>query len=348
MTTHDTNWELGLRIDGQELGARYLEAVTAVTVLQDIAAPSSVTLEVNAWDLETERFRWLDDARVDEGSVIEVEMGTRERRALVFAGELTGLEVDFAERRVALRLHGYDRRHRLMRGRRSRSFMDIKDSDIARQIGREHGLPVEAVGTSLSHPYLLQAEQTDLEFLQQRADAIGYELLVVGKTLHFRPSQHGAGPALRLSVLRELREFHAALTTMGQPGEVRVGGWDVANKQAIVGTASADQLGSDSGPARARRLFSGAPEADGRWPVRSQAEAEQRAAAQLLSVALAHVTADALLAGDPRIGAGTVVDIADVGERFGGAYYVVAATHQFEMQGSRSYETRLSLRRVES
>lgn len=347
MTHPNTSWDLRLRIDGQELAAKYMQSVASVKVLQDIGAAGSVALAINA--PKDEIYAWLDDAKVDEGSPIEVEMGTTQRRGLVFAGEITGLDISFSGRlAVSLSLRGYDGRHRMMRARSPRSYERVKDSDIALQIGRKHGLQVRATVTKIVHPYLLQAEQSDLEFLKQRAAANGFEVVVIGKTLHFRPCQHKSPPSLRLSAETDLLDFHAAVTSMNQATEVQVGGWDVVNKKAIVGKASSSSLGRGSGPVRSKDVFGPAPITGGEFPVASQAEAEARAASQLQDLALAHVSAEATVHGDSAIEAGMVVEIRDVGSRFSGNYYVTSAGHDFELVGSRRYETRLTMRRAAS
>lgn len=128
-----------------------MQLVALVKVLQDIGAAGSVALAIAA--PKEEIFAWLDDAKVDEGSPIEVEMGTSQRRGLVFAGEITGLDINFSGRlAVSLSLRGYDGRHRMMRARSPRSYERVKDSDIALQIGRKHGLQVRATATRLCTP----------------------------------------------------------------------------------------------------------------------------------------------------------------------------------------------------
>jgi phage protein D len=90
-------------------------------------------------------------------------------------------------------VRGYDRRHRMQRARKTRTFVTQKDSDIASAVAREARLSVEAVDSTVIHDYVIQANQTDLEFLQERARRIQYEVFVTDKTLHFRPVQNDRG-----------------------------------------------------------------------------------------------------------------------------------------------------------
>lgn len=347
MTHGNKSWALALRIDGKPLASKYLATVTSVKVLQDVDAAGSVALAITA--PKEEIFAWLDDAKVDEGSPIEVEMGTSDRRELVFAGEITGLDVTFSGRlAVSLSLRGYDGRHRMMRACTPQSYQNVKDSDLARKFGQKHGLQVDATATTVEHPYLLQARQSDYQFLRERAEANGFDVLVIGKTLHFRPVGYKAPPSLRLSAETDLLDFHAAVTSMNQPTEIQIGGWDVVNKKPIVGKANSGSLGQGSGPSRSKSVFGPSLRQNGEFPVSSQAEAEALARAQLLRDALGHVTAEATLHGNSAAKAGIVVSIADVGSRFSGNYYVISAAHDFELAGSGRYETRLTMRRTAS
>ena len=83
---------------------------------------------------------------------------------------VTGLEPHFSfGHQPTFTVPGYDRRHRFGRGRKTRTFVQQKDSDIAAQIAGEAGLHAQSIDSSVTHEYILQANQTDMEFLQERA-----------------------------------------------------------------------------------------------------------------------------------------------------------------------------------
>ena len=98
------------------------------------------------------------------------------------------MEPDFPEVAAAdLTVRGYDRRHRLMRSRRTRSFTKCKDSDIVSQLASEASLRPKVEDSSVTLPYVLQHNQTDLEFLAMRARRIDFEVGVTDRDLFFRP-----------------------------------------------------------------------------------------------------------------------------------------------------------------
>ena len=69
----------------------------------------------------------------------------------LISGDITGLEPEFrAEEMPQISIRGYDRRHRLMRGVKSRSFTQVKDSDLAGQIANDAGLTTTTAIVSIA------------------------------------------------------------------------------------------------------------------------------------------------------------------------------------------------------
>ena len=124
--------------------------------------------------------------------------------ALIFKGEITGIE-PFADAsgRPALTLRALNRLHRLARTRKSRVFEQQTDSDIVSAIAREAGLAFGSAGpeAAVVHDRVVQFDQTDLDFLRQRAARIGYEVFVGDSELNFvrpadvTPVRLGCAPA---------------------------------------------------------------------------------------------------------------------------------------------------------
>lgn len=336
-------------VNGSALSVEAASHVVHVSVEEDTELPDMFSLEIVASDDLEDEFAWVDDESLFAvGHSVEVKLGYADRLTSLFKGEITGLEPSFnADRLPALVVRGYDRRHRLARGRHTRSFVKKKDSDIAAQIAREAGLTPSTTDSGVTHDYVLQADRTDLEFLLERAGRINYEVVVEDKTLSFRPVANGAGEELTLRADEDLTEFHPRLSSSGQVSDVAVRGWDAKNKQGFVGKSQAGDVsstmgGKQAGAALSQKAFGAATELMSRTPVAAQAEADQMAVARLNVASLELVTGEAACSGRTDLRPGKVVKIDGVGERFGGRYYVTAAAHVFTADG---YSTRFSFRR---
>lgn len=342
-------------IDGTPMHAEARAHVTRVAVDESVELPSMFTLELVSSIELAQPLRWIDDQKLFAiGATVEIKLGYADKVKTVMSGEITGLEPEFAvDRPCTVTVRGYDRRHRLQRGRKTRSFVEKKDSDIAEQIAAEAGLSAQVKDSQVLHDYVLQANQTDWEFLCERARRIQYEILAEDKKLLFQPVANAESPVLTLSLSKksnkgDLLEFYPRLTAMGQVSEVAVRGWNVKDKKEIVAPAKAGgerakMGGEKSGSQVAESAFGAAVEVFSTHPVMAQAEADQIAKARLNDLALGLISGEGVCFGRTDLRAGKVIKIEGVGDRFSGCYYVTSAVHRYTPQ--RGYRTHFAVQR---
>jgi phage protein D len=341
--------EFTVRVNGAPLPEQAAADLIRVTVLDDVDAPGMFAVTIVAWDTAQMKAKWIDDALFREGNPVEIAFGYGDRTSTCFSGEITGLEPDFPESRPpTLTVRGYDRRHRLMRSRRTRSFTNCKDSDVASEVATNANLRPRVEDSGVTLPYVLQNNQTDLEFLAMRARRINFEVVVRDQDLLFRQRKIAEETELTLRREVELLEFCPRLTTLGQVPRLEVRGWDPAQKEEIVGEASVGDepklmAGSISGPSATSRAFDTSASARVTAPVQSQEEATAMAKRGFTEMALSYIYADGVCIGEPSLRAGTVVKIEGIGERFSGSYYVTSVEHSFKPK--QGYRTSFSSRR---
>lgn len=322
-------------IDGTSCRMAFAGHVTSLTVEDDIGLPGMFTLELagaRAGDLP-----WLDDeARFAPGRRFEVRLGYAGRLETVMTGELAAIEPEFrAGGPPILRLRGYDARQRLQRGTRTRTFLDSTDSDIATELGRAAGLSVQARDSAIRHAYVVQANQSDMAFLRERAARIGYEILFRDGKLLFQPSGFDAGAEVTLKIGGELIEFLASASVAAQSSTVALRGWNVKEKNAVAATAAGGAVMSGTGAAAwAERAFGG-PVATliSDSPVATQGEADALAAARFEQGGLELVTVEGLTFGRTDLRPGAVVQIEGAGKRFSGRFYLHATAQRYAPGG---------------
>lgn len=334
--------DFSVKVNGANLPQEARADIRAVTVEEDLDALSMFTLELSNWDDEKLQVSWSDSTLFAIGAEVEVWLGYVDDLHKVMVGEVTGLEPAFtADEPPTLTVRGYDHRHRLARGRRTRTFARIKDSAIAAQVAREAGLRAQATDTKVTLEYVVQSNQSDWEFLRQRAGRLGWEVYVRDKILYFQPPGLAARGSVRLALGEDVSEFTPRLSSLGQEGQVVVRSWDIKQKQAIVSAAGVGQeaaaMGRASGPKAANRAWGKASTSIVDQPARSKAEADQMALGRYNELALAYVRGSVACAGRSQLQAGMVVDIDGAGRTFSGPYHVTSVTHRLSQdQGYRT------------
>jgi phage protein D len=331
-----------IKIDGSEAPQGIMDNLISIEVDDSLNLPDMFTIQ-----LRDPKMEWTDSDTLGIGKEVEISVHGESGRAKLIVGEITACETSFRHGVGATMVaRGYDQSHRLNRGKQTKSFVQVTDSDIATRIARELGLKVEADSTPEVHEYVLQDNQTNLEFLESRAKRIGLRVLVEGGTLYFKriPEEGTEVPVLEWGV--NLSEFKARLTTSKQASEVEVRGWDPQAKREIVGRANRAQDMPEVGERRQGGQVAGAAfstagkEIVVNRVVGTQAEADALAQSLCEEMGGDFIQAEGVCAGDPAVCAGAMVELKGLSDRFKGRYRITHALHHYDAKG---YVTRFTI-----
>ena len=326
-------------VGGRELPTEAALDIIDVKVCDYVEGASMFTVRFNIWDSHRQELQWIDDARLSEGQEVEVRIGFVDHFGTLIIGEITALEPEFHQNEApTLVMHGYEHLHRFRRGRKTRSFINAKDSEIAEQIARDLKLRARVDDTQVIHDYVLQNNQTDIDFLLERARRIRYEVIVRDKILHFRKAANATGEVVSLEYGFTLQSFYPRLNTMRQVSEVVVQGWDPKTKEPIVGEAKlgdevSNMHGSQLGAAITEQAFFTTQSVIVNTPVFSDTEATQIAKGKFNDMIIDFITGEGTAIGNTDIRAGRVIELLKLGRRFSGLYYVTSSTHSVDQSG---------------
>lgn len=304
-----------------------------VTVDQHVHLPGMFTIR-----FFDDGLKLLDGGTVDLLQQVEILSSTPDGKSVsLIKGEVTALEPVFdREGRDELVVRGYDKSHRLYRQVNSNSYVNVKDSDVASQIAAKGGLRAEVTATSIVYKHLVQHNQSDMEFLLQRAWRIGFECYVKnGDTLVFGPPKADA-PPVTLTRGRDLLSFYPRMTLAEQVDKVTVRGWDPGTQKAIVGSASSGTLypsiGEPKNGANWAKGFGKGEFIMVDHPLENQGEADALASARLNELSGSFLQAEGIAFRRPDIRAGDAVKLVGLGERLSGTYLVTSANHVYNVQ----------------
>ncbi|MBI1878918.1 MAG: VgrG-related protein [Chloroflexi bacterium] len=334
-----------IKIGGQDVPVELADDLAEVVVDTSLDMPDMFTMLIHDYNL-----KWVDSNLLDFGKEVEIKVETGSEQGnlagTLIKGEITALEPHFSsDGRTSLLVRGYDKSHRLHRGRKTRTFAKQTDSDIVQKIAGEIGLTPQTDATNITYDFVLQNNQTNMEFLLARAARIGYQVYAAEGKLYFKKGDTPLGTGSELKFTETLISFQPRLTTSGQADKIIVKGWDPKGKKPIMAQAtpnsSLNQGGTGkTGGATAQKAFGSAEAVIVDQPVFTSAEASSLATGLSNDISREFIQAEGTCMGDPGVKAGWTITIKGVGQRFSGKYFVTSAMHIYNAEG---YETRFTM-----
>lgn len=313
---------------GQELKNDILEAI----VENSLNLPDLCTLRIH-----DASFKWIDHPSIVEGSGIKIK-GSYGRLTMetLFDGEIVGIELDLtAFGAPTLTIQCLDRSHRLHRGRQSRSFTNLTDEDVVKKVAAEFGFDVDSQATSTVHDWIFQNNQTNWDFLTMLAGRNGFRLTLKGerKLVFKKVDDNEFGEPVEVQWGNELRSFRPRTNASGQVDEVEVRSWDPHTKSPITASAKKAQgvpkTGIGDGSQNASRAFGEAKLVVVDYPVHSTEEAADVARSICDEIGGSYLEAEGMLYGMPHLKAGMAISVKNIGNRFGGVYYLTTTQHTY-------------------
>jgi phage protein D len=312
---------------------------------------------------EMPKMRWThsdDDEVFTEAKSVKIAMGYLDKLTDMIEGEITQIRPDFpADAIPSLTIEGHSLLHRLQGNNMTRTFQNVTDKQIVEQLARDAGLDADAEDPNVQYEYVIQPNQTDLDFLRERARRVHFEILVKNRKLIFRKSQESQQKTYTLLWAQTQKSVAASggtlplkscslqMNTLKPPTTVEVRSYDPKSKQAFVSRAgSADQTSKMGGTHTGADVSSTFQRQRTRvhvsTPFGSQQEVEQEARASYNNEAMGLITGNVSTIGAPDLRSGYVIELRGIGRRFDGEYLVDEATHSM---GSDGYQTSLTLKR---
>jgi phage protein D len=327
-------------VDGQEnapLGGALLELV----IVENTSGLYRCEAKFGNWGAvnNTTDFLYFDRRTLEFGKGFEIKLNSDS----IFSGKIMGLEASFPQAQAPeIRVLAEDRFQDLRMTRRTRTFSDVSDSDVIKQIANDHGLSPSVSVNGPTYKILAQVNQSDLAFVRERARAVDAEVWMGGSTLNAKSHASRDGGTLQMTYGNQLREFTVLADLAMQRTSVAVNGWDVAGKAALQYEASDSVISSElngdtSGVNILQSAFGARKEALAHMVPLNSEEAQYEAEAFFKMSARRFVVGHGVAETNASLRVGSKADLRGLGPLFTGKYYVSDVKHIFDgVKGLRS------------
>lgn len=337
--------ECVIRVGGSEIADLY-PYVSEVTVDADHNKPAVATLRFDT--RRDEQGKWItqDDQRLTPWQPIVIEAAFGNATEEVMRGYIRQVQADYpryqGQASVTVECRdsslALDREHvRKVWG----ADVPAADQAIVAEIASKYGLSPDPLNGTGQTGLTINQDGTDIDFLQRRARANGYDLLFREDKVYFGPMRFDAAsqPTIMVYAGEDTHCIRLDIRDDGhQPDQVT---YDRADAQVadnasntvtpdlpLLGNTPADSSGRGL-PDFAWRMSRDGGMSDAEWEARAQRKANElslkvEADGEMDGSLYGHV----LRVGEP-------VGVDGVGERHSGAYFVGAVRHRFNAEGYR-------------
>jgi phage protein D len=351
--------DFDVMLNGTPIPAEMRASVSSVRFEESLQAASRVEIQLANLGL-----RFLNHPLVDLNVQLQLSLGYQPNGLEdVFTGDISGVEPSFPSSGIpTISISALDFGHRMTEGTKNRGFpYYLPDSVVAAIVAAENQLlmmpdpgalavtgAVAVLGYFNKKPTRWQHRQSDNDFLRKIAAEYGFDLWVDGRVLNMRLPLPGLPvPDVELGWGESLIDFTPKLTSIGEVVGVRAKVWIQALKTELAVSLSWDGERVTVRVAPALSLKQDIPVKGGSQveqavldlpdiPFDHPIEAIKRALGELRKRINNRLTAKGSIVGDPRVRAGSLLSISNVGKFSGANFRVTSATHTLDGSGYRT------------
>jgi len=320
---------LTLFSDGTQLdGAVPVISVTIVKAVNRIPFARIVILD---GDMPGKDFPVSNTDSFKPGAKIKINAGYGSEEETIFQGVVVrhGVKIS-GDNYSRLLVECKDQAVKLTIGRKNGNFVDSTDSDIIGKLIGNAGLAKDLDATTKQHKELVQYYCTDWDFILSRAEANGLLVIADDGKVAAKAPDTSAAPPLKVTYGEDLMEFQADLDAESQLTSVKGVSWDMKT-QAVVEAEQSPQTLNAQGNLASAALAGVVGPASYRLQTSAPVDKDVLTAwtkgCQIKS-GLARIRGRMKFQGSAKAKAGSLIELAGVGNRFNGTVFVTAVNHE--------------------
>ncbi|MBA4408107.1 MAG: type VI secretion system tip protein VgrG [Bacteroidota bacterium] len=315
-------------IDGTELPATV--QVMNINVEKEINRIPSAKIILIDGDPSSQEFVLSNGSLLIPGKEIEIKAGYHSDEETIFKGIIIKHSLKIRASHSLLIIECRDKAVKMTSGRKSKFYLDSKDSDVIEEIVSPYGLDPDIEATGFQHKKIVRYDCTDWDFVITRAQANGKICVVDDGKITVKAPDFSQAELETVAFGATLLDFDAEIDARNQFSKVTSYVWNPAN-QEVTETEATDPAVSLNGNLTAGELASvielenlelryGGTVAD--------RSIQDWANAKALFNQLSKVRGRVKFQGIPACKPNTTLMLEGVGDRFNGKVYISAVRHE--------------------
>jgi Rhs element Vgr protein len=326
-----------VKVNSKELDAKY--QVMTIQVWHAVNKVARARISILAGDPYENTFEESEVADFVPGKDVEISLGYDSTNTTVFKGVILKHCIDIREgylkfaSRSVLVLDCSDKAIKLTIGRKTALYEDKLDSDAMTTIASAAGVDKAITATTVTHPFLVQYDITDWDFILKRAKANGMILLNSLNKLTVKAPAVSGSSVLTLTQGEDVSSFRGEVDASTQLQAVKADSWDPYN-EADTTSSGAEPTGLDKpGDKVGKTLGQVSSPASLSLGIKSPlatTELKELADAVLLESRFKRVRGEVSFRGANSVSLGSIITLAGFGTVFNGDAYASSVEHIVE------------------
>jgi Rhs element Vgr protein len=313
---------MAILIDGNPMPDTF--HVLSVTVNRELNRIPSASIQIDDGEASKATFPASNSDSFLPGKPVEIQFGYRSQNETVFKGMIVKQHLKVRKGGGVLSLDCCANAVKATSARKSKYFIDMKDSDIMEQILDAYSLQTDIEATTPDLKVVVQYDSTDWDFLLCRAEANGQVVVVGDDKIKIAKPDAGGDPALQITYGSTVLELDVEMDARWQSNGIKAVSWSAADQNTVdaeasepdtpaAGNVSAADLAKVLGDDTDEIVHAGAID---------ETQLQSWADARLLRMRLARLRGRARCQGFAGILPGSIVQVNGIGDRFHGKLYV--------------------------
>lgn len=318
-------------IAGKEIKAFY--PVLSISIDRDAHKVSRAKITISDGDAHEGSFSISELADFDPGKTVEIKLGYHNTNKTVFKGVIVNHDIrvkSYANKLLSLlELTCKDVAFKLTGTRNTATYLKNKDSQVIQTLAKKAALTCTVTATTFEHPWLIQHDCTDWDFINLRAQANGFIVFNEDGKLDVKKPVFTGSAALKVEQ-SNVYSFKSSLSGNHQLKKITLEAWDSSTQKLVKGESTEPTLNS-YGVAKGNKVSATSGDKELSYAFSSaeaQATLKDLANGLLLANRLSMFKGEICFVGSDKVKLGGLLTLEGFGKRFNGDIYITGYTHE--------------------
>lgn len=343
--------EVEILIDGESIATQHLY-VSSLEV--DLSSQMASIFSMNITHTIGDTLELVEPWIFKMGAKVTIRVGYLSSFEDLLEGVISSVTYHYGDdKHLSIDVEGSDLLFLLMKRYTQRSFSEMSDSDVAKEVLAEYNIKSDIEDSGVVYNHIQQDHESDFTFLSRLAKRCGFEFYTLLDTICFKSPAvddsvseiftFGVTP-LRVSCRHDITHLFESVKTQG---------WDTLNREAIAEESTLDEVKSVEGSWESASSSLGRLGLDEiSYPLSQNYEsvesAKLEADAMIRKFAYSLVELKGSIIGIPSLAPAQVIELKGFSKEHNGKYYLTRVIHrvgdggfttEFEMRGDRIDES---------